>query len=144
MKSDQPSPASMPAPHGPLPDEDDLPHVRFGCELEDAVWDEATARWRLSTSSGRLSARVLVPAAGPLCEPAIPDIPGLRDFRGRLFHSATWDHDHDLTGERVAVVGTGASAIQFVPQIQPRAAKLHVFQGTAPWVMPRRARRLTR
>jgi cation diffusion facilitator CzcD-associated flavoprotein CzcO len=121
-----------------------LPHIRFGCELEEASWDEATASWRLVTSSGPLAARVLIAAAGPLCEPAIPDIPGLRDFEGRVFHSATWDHDHDLTAERVAVIGTGASAIQFVPEIQPRVGKLHLFQRTAPWVMPRRARPLSR
>ena len=121
-----------------------LPHVRFGCEVEEAAWDEAAQRWRLRTSAGRLSARVVVAGAGPLSEPAIPDIPGLRDFQGTVFHSATWDHDHDLDGERVAVIGTGASAIQFVPQIQPRVGKLHVFQRTAPWIMPRPDRPLTR
>ena len=102
------------------------------------------------TSSGPLTARVLIAGAGPLHEPKLPDIPGLADFEGTLFHSATWDHDHDLAGERVAVIGTGASAIQFVPQIQPEVAQLHLFQRTAPWVMPRatsahhpaRARRL--
>jgi cation diffusion facilitator CzcD-associated flavoprotein CzcO len=121
-----------------------LPHVRFGCELEEAAWEEESQRWRLRTSSGWLSARVLVAAAGPLSEPAIPDIPGLRDFGGALFHSATWDHDHDLAGERVAVIGTGASAIQFVPRIQPRVEKLHVFQRTPAWIMPRPDRGLTR
>src|SRR5881397_1530614 len=114
-----------------------LPHVRFGCEVEEAAWDEAAQRWRLRTSAGRLSARVVVAGAGPLSEPAIPDIPGLRDFQGTVFHSATWDHEHDLDGERAAVIGTGASAIQFVPQIQPRVGKLHLFQRTAPWIMPR-------
>src|SRR4051812_36139242 len=93
-------------------------HVRFGCELEDARWDAEAARWRITTSSGSLSARALVAAGGPLSDPAIPDVPGLRSFTGRVFHSASWDHDHDLTGERVAVIGTGASAIQFVPEIQ--------------------------
>ena len=121
-----------------------LEHVRFGCELEEADWDEDAQRWRLRTSSGELTARVLISAAGPLSEPAIPDIPGLRDFEGTVFHSATWDHDHDLTGERVAVIGTGASAIQFVPQIQPRVGKLHLFQRTAPWIMPRPDRPLSR
>jgi cation diffusion facilitator CzcD-associated flavoprotein CzcO len=121
-----------------------LPHVRFGCELERAEWDEETQRWLLETSSGGLSARVLVTAAGPLSEPAIPDIPGLKDFQGPVFHSATWDHEHDLDGERVAVIGTGASAIQFVPQIQPQVSKLHLFQRTPAWIMPRPDRRLTR
>ena len=104
-------------------------------------WDAEAQRWRLRTSTGELSARVLIAGAGPLHEPKLPDIPGLADFEGTLFHSATWDHDHDLAGERVAVIGTGASAIQFVPQIQPEVAKLHLFQRTAPWVMPRRDQR---
>jgi cation diffusion facilitator CzcD-associated flavoprotein CzcO len=125
-------------------DEGLRPHVRFGCEVEDAAWDAEQRRWRIKTSAGELSARVLVGAAGPLSEPKLPDIPGLRDFEGRVFHSASWDHDHDLTGERVAVVGTGASSIQFVPQIQPKLGKLHLFQRTPAWVLPRRDRPLTR
>jgi len=120
-----------------------LPHVRFGCEVEHAAWDDDAQRWRIRTSGGTVVARALVSAAGPLSEPQVPDIPGLREFPGRVFHSASWDHDHDLTGERVAVVGTGASAIQFVPQIQPRVGKLHLFQRTPPWVLPRPARPLT-
>ena len=121
-----------------------LPHVRFGCELEQAAWDEDSARWLLETSGGSLSARVLITASGPLSEPAIPDIPGLKDFQGTVFHSATWDHQHDLSNERVAVIGTGASAIQFVPQIQPHVRKLHQFQRTPTWIMPRPDRKLTR
>jgi cation diffusion facilitator CzcD-associated flavoprotein CzcO len=121
-----------------------LPHVRLGCELERAQWDEDAQRWLLETSSGPLSTRVLVTAAGPLSEPAIPDIPGLKDFEGTVFHSATWNHDHDLRGERVAVIGTGASAIQFVPQIQRQVSKLYLFQRTAAWIMPRPDRPLTR
>ncbi len=125
-------------------DEGLLEHVRFGCEVESASWDAELRRWRLRTSTGTLLARSLVAGAGPLHEPKLPDIPGLREFEGTIFHSATWNHDHDLDGERVAVIGTGASAIQFVPQIQPRVAKLHLFQRTAPWVMPRRDRRITK
>ncbi len=125
-------------------DEGLLEHVRFGCELEQATWDEEAKRWRLRTSSGELSARVLIAGAGPLHEPKLPDVPGLHDFEGTLFHSASWDHDHELAGERVAVIGTGASAIQFVPQIQPEVEALHLFQRTPPWVMPRRQRRITR
>jgi cation diffusion facilitator CzcD-associated flavoprotein CzcO len=121
-----------------------LPHVRFGIEVEDAAWDDEAKVWRLRTSGGDLEARAVASAAGPLSEPSIPDIPGLRDFKGTIFHSATWDHDHDLTGERVAVIGTGASAIQFVPQIQPKVVKLHLFQRTAPWIMPRPDRPITR
>jgi len=121
-----------------------LDHVCFGCEVEEAAWDTETRRWDLVTAAGPLRARVLIAAGGPLSEPAIPAIPGLRDFPGTVFHSATWDHDHDLAGERVAVIGTGASAIQFVPRIQPRVGRLHVFQRTAPWIMPRPDRPITR
>jgi cation diffusion facilitator CzcD-associated flavoprotein CzcO len=118
------------------------PFIRFGCELTSAEWDGEG--WNLETSQGALRARVLVVAAGPLSEPAIPRLPGMERFEGKRFHSAAWDHEHDLTGERVAVIGTGASAIQFVPRIQPRVERLHVFQRTAPWIMPRRSRPLSR
>jgi len=114
-----------------------MAHIRFGHELLDAAWDEDTQRWRIETSRGELTAQVLVLGTGPLSAPSIPDLPGLERFEGTTFHSATWDHDHDLEGERVAVIGTGASAIQFVPQIQPRVGRLHLFQRTAPWIMPR-------
>jgi cation diffusion facilitator CzcD-associated flavoprotein CzcO len=114
-----------------------MDHVRFGHEVRDAAWDDDAQRWRIETSQGTLIAQALVLGTGPLSEPAIPDLPGLDRFEGTTFHSATWDHDHDLDGERVAVVGTGASAIQFVPKIQPRVGRLHVFQRTAPWIMPR-------
>ncbi|MET0614083.1 MAG: NAD(P)/FAD-dependent oxidoreductase [Thermoleophilaceae bacterium] len=120
-----------------------LPHVCFETELESAEWDGDEGLWRIETSTGPMTANFLVAAQGPLSEPALPDVPGLEDFEGTAFHSARWDHDHDLTGERVAVVGTGASAIQFVPQIQPKVGKLHVFQRTAPWVIPHRNRPLT-
>jgi cation diffusion facilitator CzcD-associated flavoprotein CzcO len=121
-----------------------LPHIRFGIEVEEAAWDDDASAWRLTTSAGELTAKAVASAAGPLSEPSIPDIPGLHDFEGTVFHSATWDHDHDLSGERVAVVGTGASAIQFVPQIQPQVAQLHLFQRTPAWIMPRPDRPLTR
>ena len=120
-----------------------LPHVRFGCEVEAARWDSEARRWRLQTSTGPVSARVLVAGSGPLHEPKLPDIPGLADFEGTVFHSAAWDHDHDLAGERVAVIGTGASAIQFVPRIQPQVERLHLFQRSPAWVMPRTDRPLT-
>jgi cation diffusion facilitator CzcD-associated flavoprotein CzcO len=121
-----------------------LEHVRLGCEVREAAWDEAAGRWRIETSTGAVTARVLIAAAGALNEPSIPDVPGLREFPGTIFHSAEWDHEHDLDGERVAVIGTGASAIQFVPAIQPRVGRLHLFQRTPPWITPRRARPLTR
>ena len=113
------------------------PLIRFGCEVTGADWDETARRWRIRTSRGELSAQVLVSAPGPLHEPALPDVPGLDAFQGTAFHSATWDHDHDLTGERVAVVGTGASAIQFVPEIAREAARLTVFQRTPSYILPR-------
>jgi cation diffusion facilitator CzcD-associated flavoprotein CzcO len=112
------------------------PHIRFDTELESAEWDDAEARWSIQTSQGPLSADVLITAQGPLSDPLIPDLPGLDSFQGKTFHSARWDHDHELDGERVAVIGTGASAIQFVPRIQPLVGQLHVFQRTPPWVMP--------
>jgi cation diffusion facilitator CzcD-associated flavoprotein CzcO len=113
------------------------PYLRLGCELTEASWDDHSRHWRLRTSRGSLTADVLVSGVGALSEPSIPELPGLERFEGTVFHSAHWDHEHELRGERVAVVGTGASAIQFVPQIQPQVARLHVFQRTPPWVMPR-------
>lgn len=121
-----------------------LPHIRFGHEVTGATWDDEGSCWQVDTVQGRHRATVLVSARGPLSEPSLPDVPGLTDFAGTLFHSARWDHAHDLTGERVAVIGTGASAVQFVPRIQPAVQQLHVFQRTAPWVVPRRDRRLGR
>jgi cation diffusion facilitator CzcD-associated flavoprotein CzcO len=119
------------------------PHLRLGHEVLGATWDERCGRWLIDTSRGRYSADVLVAAGGPLSEPSVPDLPGLSTFAGEAFHSARWNHDLDLTGRRVAVIGTGASAIQFVPQIASQVARLTVFQRTAPWVMPRADRAIT-
>ncbi|MGW5303850.1 flavin-containing monooxygenase [Streptomyces griseoluteus] len=113
------------------------PHLRFDSEVKLMTWDEDELRWHIETASGSLTADVVVSATGPLSDPKIPDIPGLDSFPGRVFHSARWDHDFDLRGKRVAVVGTGASAIQIVPSIQPEVGRLTVFQRTPPWVMPR-------
>lgn len=113
------------------------PHIRFGSELVEARWSTADRHWELTTARGELTADVLVTATGPLSDPRIPDIPGLADFPGRVFHSARWDHDFDLTGKRVAVVGTGASAIQIVPAIQPKVERLTLLQRTPAWVLPR-------
>ena len=115
-----------------------------GCELLGAAWDAEHQCWQVRTSLGELTARVLVAATGALSTPKLPDVPGLNTFTGTVFHSATWDHDHDLTGERVAVVGTGASAVQFVPEIANRAEHLTVFQRTPAWVLPRLDRTLGR
>lgn len=117
-----------------------LDHVRLHCEVTSLVWDDDAARWHVHTPQGVLTADVVVAGVGALSEPSIPALPGLERFAGTVFHSATWDHDHDLRGERVAVVGTGASAIQFVPQIQPVVGSLTLFQRTPPWIMPRRNR----
>ena len=121
-----------------------MSHIRFHHELRGADWDDEGQVWRLETSQDELTADVLIAGQGPLSEPSIPDLPGLDSFAGTTFHSADWDHDHALDGEQVAVIGTGASAIQFVPEIQPRVGKLHVFQRTAPWVVPHRNRPMTR
>ncbi len=111
--------------------------IRFGTELTGADWEPEGQRWSIDTSGGRMSADVLILAAGFLSEPSLPAIDGLDRFEGTVFHSARWRHDHDLTGERVAVIGTGASAIQFVPAIQPDVSHLTVFQRTPPWVTAR-------
>src|SRR5688500_18603279 len=112
-----------------------LPSIRFGAEVQEARWDDDQQRWRISTTTGDLTARVLIQAAGPLSEPCTPDIPGLDTFAGTMFHYARWDHGHDLDGERVAVIGTGASSAQFIPHVQPVASKLTVFQRTPGWVL---------
>ncbi|WP_433606223.1 flavin-containing monooxygenase [Prescottella agglutinans] len=111
--------------------------VRFGTEMLRAQWNEATRRWTLETSNGTYTADAVIAAAGPWNQPLIPDIPGLDGFTGEVFHSSRWNHDYDLTGKRVAVVGTGASAVQFVPEIAPRVGRLHLYQRTAQWVLPK-------
>lgn len=113
-------------------------HIRFGTMVVTARFDGTTNLWQITTASGdSLTARVLVSAMGPLSRPSYPALKGLETFQGTSFHSAHWNHDFDLAGKRVAVIGTGASAIQFVPQIQPKAARLTLFQRTAPWVLPK-------
>ncbi|MFT4187723.1 MAG: NAD(P)/FAD-dependent oxidoreductase [Aeromicrobium sp.] len=111
--------------------------VHFGTEMTGATWDEERQRWTVTTSKETYDARVLVSGIGGLHIPNIPDIEGAETFTGPRFHSAQWDHDVDLTGKRVAVIGTGASAIQFIPQIAPEVAQLDVHQRTAPWVIPK-------
>jgi cation diffusion facilitator CzcD-associated flavoprotein CzcO len=123
--------------------DEDIP-VHRHTELLGADWDADAQLWRVRTSRGELTASVLVTATGTLSEPKLPDVPGLGSFAGTTFHSARWDHDHDLTGERVGVIGTGASAIQFVPEIADAVDHLTVFQRTAAWVIPRIDRKLPR
>src|SRR4051812_33138437 len=116
------------------------PHIRLNTPVESATWLDEERRWEIETPGGTVRARVLVAGMGPLTEPRIPDLPGLERFEGATFHSARWDHDFDLAGKRVASIGTGASAIQYVPEIQKQVERLHVFQRTPPWVMPHSSR----
>ncbi|NEW38125.1 NAD(P)/FAD-dependent oxidoreductase [Nocardia cyriacigeorgica] len=113
-------------------------HIRFGVEVIGAAFDERTGRWTVRLSTGdSVVVDVLVSAVGQLARPVLPEIAGRERFAGVSFHSAKWRHDIDLTGKRVAVIGTGASAIQFVPEIQQRVGRLTVFQRSAPYIVPR-------
>lgn len=113
-------------------------HLRLGCGVEGASFDEASGRWTVRAEGGRVyRARFLVAGCGGLSQPSLPPIEGLSDFGGPIFHSARWRHDVSLEGKRVAVVGTGASAIQIVPALASKVEQLVVFQRTAPWVLPK-------
>lgn len=111
--------------------------IEFDHELTQAKWDEAQHIWHLQTSKGAYQAKTVIFTTGPITEPSMPKLKGIETFKGEMFHSARWNHDYDLTGKRIAVIGTGASAIQFIPQVQPLAKQLIVFQRTAPWVLPK-------
>jgi 4-hydroxyacetophenone monooxygenase len=111
-------------------------HIRFNTQVAEARWDNGAGKWRLSSSGGAFEADMLVSAVGQLNEPRFPDIPGRESFAGPAFHSARWRHDVALAGKRVAVIGTGASAFQFVPEIAPHVAHMDVFQRTPPWLGP--------
>ncbi|HKX43913.1 MAG TPA: NAD(P)/FAD-dependent oxidoreductase, partial [Burkholderiaceae bacterium] len=123
--------------------------IRLGTRLLGAEYDEASGLWRLQTAAApttrtdaaaeptSFTARFLVSAIGGLSRPAMPALPGMDSFAGPAFHSARWDHTVDLRGKRVAVIGTGASAVQFVPEIAPQVAQLDIYQRTAPWVLPK-------
>ncbi|OLR92077.1 flavin-containing monooxygenase [Actinokineospora bangkokensis] len=116
--------------------------VRFGADVVGAAFRDG--RWHVELAGGEVvTADVLVPAVGQLSRPSVPDIAGVERFAGPVFHSAEWDHDVDLRGKRVAVVGTGASAVQFVPRIQPLVAHLDLYQRTPPWVVPKPDRAYT-
>ncbi|WP_328409086.1 flavin-containing monooxygenase [Nocardia sp. NBC_00403] len=113
-------------------------HIEFGTEVTDAEFDEQTGSWTVSTADGaRHTAEILIPAVGQLSRPAMPNIHGADTFTGAAFHSAEWDHSVDLTGKRVACIGTGASAIQYIPRIQPQVSHLTLFQRSAAWVLPK-------
>src|SRR5688500_13196588 len=112
--------------------------IRFGAEVTHARFDETAGLWRLRTASGaRYAARVLVTATGQLGRPRVPDLPGAEEFAGTAFHSARWDHGHDLAGRSVAVIGNGCSAVQFIPRIAPEVERLTVFQRSPKWIIPK-------
>jgi cation diffusion facilitator CzcD-associated flavoprotein CzcO len=117
-----------------------LDRFRFDTTVEAARWDAASQRWHVRTSGGDYTSSTLIVGAGGLSEPRLPDIDGIDGFQGELFHSARWNHDVDLTGKRAAVIGTGASAIQIVPELQKTTGHLDVYQRTAPYVLPRNDR----
>jgi cation diffusion facilitator CzcD-associated flavoprotein CzcO len=113
-------------------------HIRFGAEVTEARWNETTCHWIVRTSNGDIfETQSLVTATGQLSRPFSPQLPGLAGFSGAVFHSAEWRQDYDLRGKRVAVIGTGASAIQFVPAVAPLVSKLYVFQRSAAYVLPK-------
>ena len=121
------------------------PHIRFGAEVAHAQYDEPHSVWRVTLADGTtLSAALLISGTGQLSRPAFPNLPGMETFKGHTFHSAHWDHGYALSGKRVAVVGTGASAIQFVPQIAPKAGRLDLYQRTPPWILPKPDREVSR
>ena len=120
------------------------PHLRLGHDVERLAWDDDAAVWRVATSRGGWTADVVVAAPGALAEPKVPDVPGLATFAGPAFHTSRWDPSLSLEGRRVAVVGTGASAVQVVPAIQPEVERLTLYQRTPPWVIPRRDRPIGR
>ncbi|RFA26828.1 4-hydroxyacetophenone monooxygenase [Alkalilimnicola ehrlichii] len=121
------------------------PQIRFDTHIVAYRWDETRAVWELTDQAGnRHSSKILLIGHGPLSKPAYPKIEGLEHFQGNCFHSQRWDHDYPLQGKRVAVIGTGASAIQFVPRLQPHVARLDLYQRTPPWVVPKPDRRYTR
>ncbi|WP_433252784.1 flavin-containing monooxygenase [Streptosporangium sp. CA-135522] len=113
-------------------------HFRFGKEVVGLEYDDDANRWQVSTGDGEtFTTNAVISGIGALHVPSLPEIPGRESFRGPSFHSAGWDHSVDLTGKRVAVIGTGASAVQFVPQIAGQVSRLHLFQRTPPWIQPK-------
>jgi len=118
-----------------------LPHCRFNCEVQRVTFDDRAGTWRLDCGDGtQIEADFVVAGVGQLNRPSIPDFPGRETFTGRQFHSAQWDHSVDLTGRQVAVIGSAASAVQFVPQIAPQVARLSILQRSPNWLMPRKDR----
>ncbi|MGZ8177345.1 flavin-containing monooxygenase [Williamsia sp. SKLECPSW1] len=120
-------------------DDHDLDSViRYGATVTDLTFDEPAGLWRISVGGAEpVLARTAVVASGPLSTPGYPDIPGIDEYTGKRMHSAAWDHDYDFTGKKVGVIGTGASAVQIVPELVEKAASVAVFQRTPGWVLPR-------
>jgi len=114
-----------------------MPHVHLNREALQAQWSDVENCWIIQTEQGELRSQFAILACGPMHEPVLPDVKGIETFKGEIFHSSQWRHDLDLTAQRVAVIGTGASAIQFVPQIQPQVKQLTIFQRTAQWILPK-------
>lgn len=114
-----------------------LDSIRFHHEVQKMVWQEEEGIWHIQTNEGEYRARMVIGAFGALSDPSIPKLDGIEKFKGQSFHSAQWPANLDLTNKKVAVIGTGASAIQFIPEIQPEVQQLHVFQRTPAWVIPR-------
>lgn len=113
-------------------------HIRFGQQVSGLSFDESAGVWTAKTTGHtRVHARTVVLASGPLPDSGFPDIRGIDSYRGHTIHSARWDHDYDFTGRRVAVIGTGASAIQIIPELVKQAGFVKVFQRTPGWVLPR-------
>ncbi|MBY4596438.1 flavin-containing monooxygenase [Ottowia caeni] len=120
-----------------------LEHLRFHTNMTDARWNEAQQQWQVQTSQGLYVCRVLIACPGHLADEHLPEIDGLADFEGEVFHSARWNHAADLQGKRIGVVGSGASAIQVVPEMAKVASELVVFQRSAPYIIPRANRAFT-
>ena len=121
------------------------PFLRFNTEVTAVRWHAEREHWQVDfADKPTITARSVILATGALSRPAVPDIDGLDSFAGRLFHSQQWDHDYALDGKHVAVIGTGASAIQFIPHLAKRARKVTVFQRSPPWILPKPDRRISR
>ncbi len=113
------------------------PHIRFNSEVRSRTWDEENHLWRLDVGGEEVTARFVISAIGPFVDPKPHNVPGVDDFEGKVIHSADWDHDYDLEGKRVAIVGTGASAVQIVPSIAREVGRLDVYQRTPIWIAPK-------
>ena len=117
----------------------------FGADISECIFDEHANQWVIKTSTGDdYRARFLVVGTGPLNKPVIPNFPGADTFTGKSFHSSEWDHDYDVSNKKVAVIGTGASAIQIVPSIADKVESLTLFQRTPPWIIPRWDRKISK